>query len=332
MHGIPERKLGGVTVPGIGFGAMGLSIAYGPVPDDSERLKVLDAAYAKGCTFWDTANIYGDSKDLLGKWFAFNPEKRKDIFLCTKFGFADPPRSDPDYIREQVNKSLERMGVDCVDLLYQHRVDVSTPIEKVIATMVELIEAGKVKHLGLSACSAATLRRAHAVHPIAALQVEYSPFCLDIERQPLLLLQTARELGVTIVAYSPLSRGFLTGTITSPDAFGENDARKYVPKYSRENFPKILELADRIREVASSHGATAGQASLAWILAQGEDFIVIPGTKKVKYVEENAAAKDVVLSAEEIAAIRKIAEETEVPGAGYMEKFAVLMYLDSPPL
>ncbi|KAJ6475238.1 NADP-dependent oxidoreductase domain-containing protein [Mycena vitilis] len=327
---IPTRKIGQALVSEIGFGAMGISSFYGAVESDEERFKVLDAAHAKGCLHWDTAYIYGDSQELIGKWFK-RTGKRNDIFLATKFGITPQGvRGDPDFVKEQCASSLQKLGVDTIDLYYQHRVDPNTPIEVTVGAMAELVKEGKVKYLGLSECSAKALRRAHAVHPIAALQIEYSPFILDIEDPKIALLETARELGVTIVAYSPLGRGLLTGRYKSPDDFEANDFRRTVPKFSAANFPKILDVVSRLHKIGEKHNATAGQVTLAWILAQGPEFVVIPGTKKIKYLEENLGASALKLSAEEIAAVRKIAEESEIPGERNARMGSML--IDSPEL
>ncbi|KAK0234588.1 NADP-dependent oxidoreductase domain-containing protein [Armillaria nabsnona] len=296
---------------------MGLSSYYGSVDSDEERFKILDAAYQKGCRHWDSSNLYGDSELLLGKWFK-RTGKRNEVFLTSKFGITPTGgRGDPEYVREQCSKSLERFGVDCIDLYYQHRPDRNVPIEHTVNAMAQLVKEGKVKYLGLSECTAKDIRRAHAIHPISAIQVEFSPLVLDIEDPKLAILQTARELGITVVAYSPLAKGLITGQYTSPDDFEEGDFRKTIPKYSKENFPKILNLVDHLKEIASKHNATPGQVTLAWILAQGNDFVVIPGTKKIKYLEENLGAAKVKLSQEEIAAIRKLSEESNIPGERY---------------
>ncbi|KAG7440952.1 Aldo/keto reductase [Guyanagaster necrorhizus] len=333
MSTVFQRKIGNASVSAVGFGAMGISVAYGTTEPDEERFKVLDAAFEAGCTFWDSADVYLDSEDLIGKWFKRNPGKRDSIFLATKFGVTmQGTRGDPEYVKEQCYKSLKRLGVDYIDLYYQHRVDPNTPIEKTVEAMAELVKEGKVKYLGLSDCTASGLRRAHAIHPISALQIEYSPFMLDIEKPPLELIQIARELGVKIVAYSPLGRGLLTGQIRSRDDLEPTDFRLTVPKFSAENFPKILSLVDRIGDVAQRHDATPGQAALAWILAQGEDVFVIPGTKKIKYLKENLGAELLRLTPPEIAEIRQIAEETEIPGDRYGPGFLELTYVESPAL
>ncbi|KAK0434540.1 NADP-dependent oxidoreductase domain-containing protein [Desarmillaria tabescens] len=282
----------------IGFGAMGLSSFYGAVDSDEERFKATqsrfwNAAYEKGCRHWDSSNVYGDSELLIGKWYV-SPPMEVGAILST--------------VKEQCAKSLERFGVDYIDLYYQHRPDRNVPIE---VTMAELVKCssreGKVKYLGLSECIAKDLRRAHA----------FSPLVLDIEDPKFAILQTARELGITVVAYSLLARGLITGQYKSPDDFEEGDFRKTIPKYSKENFPKILDLVEHLKVIASKHNATPGQVTLAWILAQGDDFVVIPGTKKIKYLEENLGAAKVQLSQGEIAAIRKLAEESDIPGARY---------------
>lgn len=281
----PTRNIGDTDVSAIGFGAMGLSAFYGPTKPDEERFKVLDAALEYGCTLWDTANAYGDSEELIGKWFT-RTGKRDRIFLATKFGFDISKPSgingSPEHAEACLEASLSRLCVETIDLYYLHRPDPEVPIEVTVGAMAKSVKAGKVKYLGLCECSANTLRRAHAVHPIAALQVEYSPFTLDIEDPKIGLLQAARELGITIVAYSPVGRGLLTGQYKSPDDFAEDDYRRHIPRYSKENFPNILKLADKLKELGQHHNATAAQVALAWDLAQGNDIIPIPGTKRIK--------------------------------------------------
>ncbi|KAK0486599.1 NADP-dependent oxidoreductase domain-containing protein [Armillaria novae-zelandiae] len=331
---LPPRRIGGTVINPIGFGAMGLSDFYGSVASDEERFKVLDAAYNHGCRHWDSSNFYGDSELLIGKWFK-RTGKRNQIFLTSKFGITpngDRGRGDPEYVKEECTKSLERFGVEYIDLYYQHRPDRDVPIEHTVAAMAELVKEGKVKYLGLSECTAKDLRRAHAVHPISAIQVEFSPLVLDIEDPKLTILQTARELGTTVVTYSPLAKGLITGQYTSPDDFEEGDFRKTIPKYSKENFPKILNLVDHLKAIASKHNAAPGQVTLAWILAQGDDFVVIPGTKKIKYLEENIGASKVTLSQEEIAAIRKLSEESDIPGERYPTHAMALVLQGTPEL
>ncbi|KAJ6598148.1 NADP-dependent oxidoreductase domain-containing protein [Mycena vulgaris] len=334
----PTRKIGGVSVSAIGFGAMGIAGAYGAVGDDEERFKVLDAAYAAGCTMWDTADIYHDSEDLLGKWFK-RTGKRDDIFLATKFGFIGMTGDNiidgsPEYARLSVEKSLKRLGVDCIDLYYLHRADPKTPIEHTVGAMAEFVKEGKVKFLGLSEVSSNTLRRAHAVHPIAAVQVEYSPFTLDIEDPKIALLETCRELGVAVIAYSPLGRGLLSGLYRSPDDFDATDFRRLIERYNAKNFPNILKIADGLTAIGAKYkGATASQVALAWILAQGDDIIPIPGTKKLKYLEDNLGAAALTLTAEDVAAIRKLALDADAAqGERYPPGLTAVMFVETPAL
>ncbi|EIW79887.1 Aldo keto reductase [Coniophora puteana RWD-64-598 SS2] len=329
----PTRKIGTDDVSAIGFGAMGISAYYGAFGSDEERFEILDAAYERGCRFWDTANIYGDSEDLIGKWFK-RTGKRNDIFLATKFGISRETArgvdGTPESCQRNFARSLERLGVDTIDLYYLHRPDSEVPIEETVAEMAKLVKAGKVKYLGLSECTANTLRRAHKVHPIAALQVEYSPFTLDIEGE-LNLLKTARELGVKVIAYSPLGRGLITGQYKSPDDFEADDFRRKIPRYSKENFPNILKLADGLKKVGDAHSATAGQVALAWLLAQGDDVIPIPGTKKIKYLNENLDAVNVKLTAEDVKEVRTYAEKTDhVNGLRYPEFGWKTLYQETP--
>jgi aryl-alcohol dehydrogenase-like predicted oxidoreductase len=317
---------------------MGLSTFYGSAKPDNERLALLDQAYEMGERFWDTADMYGDSEDLLGKWFKANPDKRQNIFLATKFAnrlFADGSRgvdSTPEYAKEACATSLKRLGLDNVDLYYCHRLDLKTPIEKTVQAMVELKNEGKFRYLGLSECSSASLRRAHAVHPITAVQVEYSPFALEIESQQIDLLRTCRELGVATVAYSPLGRGLFTGTLRSPKDFEEGDFRKYAPRFSEENFPKNLKLVDQLVEMSKKKGVEASQLVLAWLLAQGEDIFPIPGTTKLERLKENVASLEVKLTKEELKEIRNACEAAEVSGGRYPEMFAGYSYADTPEL
>ncbi|KAL8691407.1 MAG: hypothetical protein Q9218_003360 [Villophora microphyllina] len=324
MAAITKHQLGknGPQVPCLGFGLMGLSLAYGAVESTEQRLEVLDRAYELGARFWDSADVYADNEDLIGEWFKRSGD-RDNIFLATKFALfvnnkgGIGTRSDPEYVKEACNKSLKRLGIDCIDLYYCHRVDGKTPIEKTVEAMVELKKEGKIKYIGLSEVSSDTLRRAYAVHPITAVQIEYSPFAMDIENPQIALLKTCRELGVATVAYSPLGRGFLTGAFKSPADFEEGDFRKYAPRFSEQNFPKNLELVTHLQEIAKKKGCTSGQLSLAWLLAQGEDIFPIPGTKKIKYLEENLDAVSIKLSDAEIKEVREAIEKVEVRGERY---------------
>ncbi|KAI9880984.1 MAG: hypothetical protein M1830_009478 [Pleopsidium flavum] len=336
---LPTRQLGknGPQVTALGFGGMGLSAFYGKPTPDEERFGVLDRAYELGELHWDSADVYGDNEDLIGKWFK-RTGKRNEIFLATKFGNVFTPdgnrtiKSDPEYVKEACAKSLKRLGIETIDLYYCHRLDGKTPIEKTVQAMAELKKEGKIKYLGLSECSSTSLRRAHAIHPISAVQIEYSPFSLDIEDPQINLLSTCRELGVAVVAYSPLGRGFVTGQYKSRDDFEEDDFRRLSPRFSEENFPKNLKLVDEIAALAKSKGCTPGQLTLAWLLKQGNDIIPIPGTKKVKYLEENLAALKVDLSKDEVAEIRKAVENAEVHGGRYPEAMAGALFADTPPL
>ncbi|KAI9734710.1 MAG: hypothetical protein M1818_006697 [Claussenomyces sp. TS43310] len=336
---LPTRKLGknGPQIVALGFGTMGLSAFYGKTASDEERFKVLDKAYELGATNWDSADIYGDSEDLLGKWFK-RTGKRDEIFLATKFANKSNPAgqravdSSPEYCIEACKKSLQRLGVDSIDLYYCHRLDLKTPIEKTVEAMAQLKKEGKIKYLGLSEVSSESLRRACKVHHIDAVQIEYSPFSMDIEDPKIALLKTCRELGVAVVAYSPLGRGFLTGQYKSRDDFEDGDFRKVSPRFSEENFPLNLKIVDRVVELAKKKGCTPGQLTLAWLLAQGDDIIPIPGTKKIKYLEENMAALDVKLTDEENRDIRAVIEKAEVQGDRYAENGMGMLLADTPPL
>ncbi|KAI0520853.1 Aldo/keto reductase [Xylaria bambusicola] len=319
------RKLGneGPEIPATGFGLMGISLAYGAAESDEKRLKLLDRAWELGCTNWDTADIYGDSEDTIGKWFELHPERRADIFLATKFGLKPDPNSpvgisvdsSPEHCRQSIENSLKRLGVDYIDLYYMHRASPDVPIEKTMAMLKELVNEGKIKYVGLSEVSSATLRRAHAVHPIHAVQMEYNPWTLDIEGPSgTHLLDTCKELGVSVFAYSPLGRGIMTGRFRSAADFGADDARAHMPRYQGENFEKNLKLVDQFAEIAKRKGCTSGQLVLAWLLAQGDNIFVIPGTKKTAYLEENFAASQVTLTEEEEKLLRKLVLEAGVSG------------------
>ncbi|KAG8767677.1 hypothetical protein FRC12_006112 [Ceratobasidium sp. 428] len=331
---IPTRRIGNDSVSAIGFGAMGIgNFGYGSElnQDDETRFKVFDRLLELGCTNWDTADVYNDSEDLIGKWFK-RTGKRDQIFLASKFAFTpDGPRGDPEYVKASIEKSLRRLGVDTIDLYYVHRIDSRVPIETTMAALVDLVHAGKIRYIGLSVPSPATLRRAHKVHPIAAIQVEYSPFVLDIEQHGH-LLDTARELGVAVVAYSPLGKGLIIGQIRSHADIPDGDLRKIIPKYQDENFPKVLSLVEKLKQIGAKHNATAGQVTLAYLLAQGDDIIPIPGTKNIKYLEENLGAIDVKLSPEDIKSIRQAIARTELTGDQYPPKLMEMLYKDTPEL
>jgi aryl-alcohol dehydrogenase-like predicted oxidoreductase len=324
----PKRTLGnsGEKVSAIGFGAMGLSDFYGTTLPDEESLKVLNEAIDSGATFIDTSDAYGPkshNETLISKILK---ERRDEVFICTKFAFMRGENGEwlgisgkPEFVRQQCEASLKRLGVDTIDLYYQHRVDPNTPIEETVGAMAELVKEGKVRYLGLSECSAETLRRACKVHPIAALQIEYSPFCTDIETNG--ILEACRENNVAIVAYSPLGRGFLTGRFKKVEDFEENDFRRHSPRFQGENFAKNYKLVEKIQELAKQKGVTAGQLTLAWVMAQGDDFIPIPGTKSIKYLHENNAAASVTLSVEEVKTIRQMIDSIEIVGDRYPSAF-----------
>jgi aryl-alcohol dehydrogenase-like predicted oxidoreductase len=317
---LQHRTLGttsSLTVSTLGLGCMGMSEFYG-APDEAAGIDTIRRALDLGVTFLDTADMYGPftNERLVGKAIH---GRRDEVQLATKFGNERLPdgtrvgiNGSPEYVRTACDASLQRLGVDHIDLYYQHRVDQSVPIEDTVGTMAELVAAGKVRHLGLSEASPANIRKAHATHPITALQTEYSLFTRDLEDE---ILPTIRELGIGLVPYSPLGRGMLTGK----QDWSKNDSRSsaYFPRFQGENLDHNLRLVDRIREVADELGCTPGQLALAWVLAQGDDVAPIPGTKRVKYLEENVAAADVVLSDQDLARLDEAVPRGAVAGARY---------------
>lgn len=326
MSNLPfVRKLGkncDASFPAVGLGLMSIGPGIYGAPNDDESRALLRQAIKIGCTFWDTADIYGmgHSERLIGEVIK---DCREKVFLCTKFAMRlvdgkVEACGDPEYVREACDASLKRLGVKSIDLYYIHRRDRRVPIEVTMWALKKLVEEGKIRHIGLSEVTAETIRRAHAVHPITALEVEYSPWTLDIESNG--VLETCRELGIIIVAYAPLGRGFLTGTIKSPDDLADDDWRKSNPRFQGENFQKNLDIVEKLKQVAAKKGVSVSKLCLAWIIAQGEDFFVIPGTRKIKYMEDNFNAKDVKLTAEEVAEIRKICQEAQVAGSRYLEE------------
>jgi len=300
---------------------MGMSDFYGP-SDEEKSLGTLHHAVEIGVTFWDTSDMYGigHNERLVGRALR---GRRDQVVLATKFGVvrgADGAflgvDGSPDYVRRACDASLERLGVDHIDLYYQHRVDRKVPIEETVGAMAELVKAGKVRHLGLSEASAGTVRRAVAVHPIAALQTEYSLWTRDVEAE---ILPACRELGIGLVAYSPLGRGFLTGKIQKVDDLPENDWRRTNPRFQEENLEKNLVLTERIRQIAGDNGCTPAQLALAWLLAQGRDIVPIPGTRSQERLEENAASSQVALSADNLAEIEDLLPSSLVAGLRYTE-------------
>jgi aryl-alcohol dehydrogenase-like predicted oxidoreductase len=322
---VKKRKLGtqGLEVSEQGLGCMGMSEFYGAT-DETESLATLDRALELGIDFFDTSDAYGPYKNeqLLGKAFR---TRRDEVIIATKFAIrrdpSDPTKRSidgrPEYVREACDASLRRLGIERIDLYYQHRVDTSVPIEDTVGAMSELVQAGKVRYLGLSEAAPATIRRAHAVHPISALQTEYSLWSRDPEDE---ILATVRELGIGFVAYSPLGRGFLTGQIKSFDDLAADDYRRYSPRFRGENFAKNLEMVERVNEMARQMSVTPGQLALAWVLAQGDDIVPIPGTKRRTYLEENASASELELSAADLARLDELSPKGIAAGDRYPEE------------
>jgi aryl-alcohol dehydrogenase-like predicted oxidoreductase len=320
---LTQRTLGvsaPLSVSALGLGCMGMSEFYG-APDEASGIATIHRALDLGVTFLDTADMYGPftNERLVGRAIA---GRRDEVQLATKFGNERLPdgtrvgvNGRPEYVRAACDASLQRLGVDHIDLYYQHRVDKSVPIEETVGAMKELVEAGKVRFLGLSEASEATIRRAHGVHPITALQTEYSLFTRDLEDT---ILPTLRELGIGLVPYSPLGRGLLTGAVTA-GTLSADDSRSsaYFPRTTGENLTANLALVARIQEIAAAKGCTAGQLALAWVLAQGPDVVPIPGTKRVRYLEENVAAADAVLDAADLAALEEAVPRGAVAGPRY---------------
>ncbi|MBN7798321.1 aldo/keto reductase [Parahaliea mediterranea] len=332
-----RRTLGtqGLEVSAIGLGCMGMSDFYG-ASEEAGNLKVLAAALDAGLTFWDTADMYGPwtNEQLLGRFFNDHPRAREQVQLATKFGNRRNARGEflgvcgrPEYVKDCCDASLERLGVDCIDLYYQHRVDPEVPIEDTVGAMAELVKAGKVKYLGLSEASARTLRRAHAEHPITALQSEYSLWSRDVEDE---VLPVCRELGIGFVAYSPLGRGFLTGAIRRRGDLEESDWRLHNPRFAEENFHLNLELVTAVEALAADKGCSSAQLALAWLLARGQDVVPIPGTRSLRRLRENAEATEVALDGSDLERLEATLANFEVQGTRYPEAARSLLFGDTP--
>ncbi|GHH57596.1 MULTISPECIES: aldo/keto reductase [Gammaproteobacteria] len=318
------RTLGrnGPVVSALGLGCMGMSAFYGDRSDEAGSIAVIHRALERGVSLIDTADMYGPHTNevLVGKAIA---GRRHQVFLATKFGIKLDPNDPqvrgidgrPEYVQAACEASLKRLGVDHIDLYYQHRVDPGVPIEDTVGAMSRLVEQGKVRFLGLSEAAPATIRRAHAVHPIAALQTEYSLWTRDPEENG--VLATVRELGIGFVPYSPLGRGFLSGAFKSPDDFDADDYRRHSPRFQGENFARNIELVAQVEAIAADKGITASQLALAWVLAQGDDLVPIPGTKRIKYLEENLGALDVTLLPDELDRIGSVFPPGAAAGARY---------------
>ncbi|MFF1698049.1 aldo/keto reductase [Streptomyces sp. NPDC058257] len=326
MTGIPTRRLGELTVSAQGLGCMGMSHAYGAA-DDAQSIATIHRALDLGVTLLDTSDFYGagHNEELIGRALA---GRREQAVVATKFGFAnrlgEPPRirGDAAYVRQACEASLRRLGTDHIDLYYLHRVDQNVPIEETVGALAELVEAGKIRHIGLSEASVRTIRRAHAVHPVAALQSEWSLWTRDLEAET---APVCRELGIGVVPFSPLGRGFLTGRYTSIDSLQEGDMRRGQPRFADGNLERNLSIVAALDALAAEKGVTAGQLALAWVQHRGDDVVPIPSTRREKYLTENLGALAVELSADELAAIDAVAPAGTVAGTRYDENSLALV-------
>ena len=319
-----QRTLGPLTVSALGLGCMGMSEFYG-AGDEQESLATIGLALDRGCTFLDTADMYGPftNEQLVGRAIA---GRRDEVVLATKFGIDRRPDGSrgvdgrPDYVRQACDASLQRLGVDVIDLYYQHRIDPETPVEETWGALAGLVEAGKVRHLGISEAAPDTIRRAHAVHPVTALQTEWSLWSRDAEAE---ILPTVRELGIGFVPYSPLGRGFLTGAFRTPEDFPEGDFRRHNPRFQGANFDRNLQLVDRVRELATEKGCSPAQLALAWLLHQGDDVAPIPGTKQRGRLEDNLGALEVVLTGDDLSRLDELAPVGAAAGDRYPDMSSV---------
>jgi aryl-alcohol dehydrogenase-like predicted oxidoreductase len=320
---VKTRKLGELEVGAQGLGCMGMSQAYGVFDNEEESIATVHRALELGVTLLDTANVYGQgaNEELVGRAIA---GRRDEVVLATKFGIvwtdgSMGARGDAEYVKQSCDESLRRLGVDHIDLYYQHRVDPDTPIEETWGALASLVEAGKIRYAGISEASAATIRAAHAVHPVTALQSEWSLWTRGIEGE---ILDTCRELGIGVVPFSPLGRGFLTGAVTSMKDLPEGDMRRGLPRFAEGNFERNMAIVDALRKLAEEKGVTAGQLALAWVQSHGSDVVPIPGTKRRKYLEENVAAASLELTAADVEAIEAAAPAEAIAGERYPERLA----------
>ncbi|UJR18181.1 hypothetical protein I4U23_005081 [Adineta vaga] len=339
MLKIARRQLGrnGPDVSCIGCGAIVLPFGNDEEEED-KRFQIYNRAIEIGCNFFDSGDIYGDSEDSFRKYFEKYPNQRDKMFLATKFGlvFSQESKSytvrgDAQYVYEACEKSLKRLGINSIDLYYIHCIDKTIPIEETINAMKELIHLGKIKYIGLSNCSSNTLQRAYLIHPISCVQIEYSPFNLEIENEQNNLLKTCRQLGVTVVCYSPLSRGILGGNIQCLNDLRTNDFRRQFPRFFEENLMKNVELTEKLRKLSEKKGCTLSQLTLAWIVAQGDDFIPIPSTTNIQHLEENLVSTQIQLNPEELNEIRQICQHFQIAGESCPTNMLHFLFADSAP-